>query len=95
MVETIQGKDITLAQLSERFALERSDDENFFREWHSELPQLNSQEKQVLDEVKSEYLYLSKYPLLEPIFQMVVLSPLLKLAGFYKPPFYIAAEQKI
>jgi hypothetical protein len=95
MVQVIQAKDITLAQLSETFHLERTDDENFFREWQDNLPELSPLEKQSLDEVKSEYLHLSKYPLLEPIVKMVVLSPLLKLAGFYQPPFYLAAEKEV
>ncbi|MBF2065345.1 MAG: restriction endonuclease subunit R [Calothrix sp. C42_A2020_038] len=95
MVEILKARDVTLAQLSEKFGLERSDDENFFREWQDDLPELNQQEKQALDEVKTEYLYLSKYPLLEPIVQMVVLAPLLKLSGFYRPPFYLAAEKEI
>ena len=95
MVEILKARDVTLAQLSEKFGLERSDDENFFREWQDNLPELNQQEKQALDEVKAEYLYLSKYPLLEPLVQMVVLAPILKLSGFYRPPFYLAAEKEI
>ncbi|MBC6454336.1 MAG: restriction endonuclease subunit R [Hormoscilla sp. SP5CHS1] len=38
---------------------------------------------------------MSKYPLLEPIVKLVVLSPLLKLAGFYRPPFYLAGEKEV
>jgi hypothetical protein len=95
MVEILKARDVTLAQLSEKFDLERCDDENFFREWQDNLPELTEQEKQALDEVKSEYLYLSKYPLLEPLVQMVVLAPLLKQSGFYRPPFYLAAEKEI
>jgi hypothetical protein len=41
---------------------------------------------QFLDRVKTELLYLNKYPMLEDLVKMVVLSPLLSLAGFYKPP---------
>lgn len=32
---------------------------------------------------------------MEPVVKLVVLSPLLKLAGFYRPPFYIAAEKGV
>jgi Type I restriction enzyme R protein N terminus (HSDR_N) len=95
MVQLIQAKDVTLAQLSEKFGLERTEEDNFFREWQDDLPELSTLEKQSLNEVKSEYLHLSKYPLLEPIVKMVVLSPLLKVAGFYRPPFYLAAEKEI
>jgi len=89
MVQLIQGKDITLAQLIDEFGLHLADDELFFSEWQQDLPELSDLEKQSLNEVKTEYLHLSKYPILEPVVKMVVLSPLLRLAGFYQPPFYI------
>ncbi|BAY46394.1 hypothetical protein SAMD00079811_40040 [Scytonema sp. HK-05] len=95
MVQTIQAKDINLAQLSETFGLQRTENEQFFRDWQDNLPELSDSEKQVLDEVKREYFHLSQYEILEPVVKMVVLSPLLKLAGFYRPPFYIAAEKGI
>ena len=95
MVQLIQGKDITLAQLIDEFGLQLADDEHFFSEWQDDLPELTDLEKQSLNEVKTEYLHLSKYPILEPVVKMVVLSPLLRLAGFYQPPFYIASEQEV
>ena len=95
MVQVIQGKDITLAQLIDEFGLQLADDEQFFSEWQQDLPELNDLEKQSLNEVKAEYLHLSKYSILEPVVKMVVLSPLLRLAGFYQPPFYIASEQEV
>ncbi|MFW9257871.1 type I restriction endonuclease [Nostoc sp. CALU 546] len=95
MVQLIQGKDITLAQLIDEFGLQLADNENFFSEWQHDLPELSDLEKQSLNEVKAEYLHLSKYPILEPVVKMVVLSPLLRLAGFYQPPFYIASEQEV
>lgn len=95
MVKTLKAEEIALAQLSETFGLERTDDEQFFREWQDDLPELADLEKQALNEVKGDYLHLSKYPLLEPLVKMVVLSPLLRLAGFYRPPFYVAAEKAV
>ncbi|RCJ36436.1 restriction endonuclease subunit R [Nostoc punctiforme NIES-2108] len=95
MVQLIQGKDITLAQLIDEFGLHLADNELFFSEWQQDLPELSDLEKQSLNEVKTEYLHLSKYPILEPVVKMVVLSPLLRLAGFYQPPFYIASEQEV
>ena len=95
MVQLIQGKDVTLAQLIDEFGLHLADDELFFSEWQQDLPELSDLEKQSLNEVKTEYLHLSKYPILEPVVKMVVLSPLLRLAGFYQPPFYIASEQEV
>ena len=95
MVQLIQGKDVTLAQLIDEFGLHLADDELFFSEWQQDLPELSDLEKQSLNEVKTEYLHLSKYPILEPVVKMVVLSPLLRLAGFYQPPFYIASEEEV
>lgn len=92
MVQVIQAKDITLVQLTLRFSLQREDDEFFF-EWQNDLPQLNDLEKQSLNQIKAEYLHLSQYQILEPVVKMVVLSPLLRLAGFYQPPFYIASSE--
>ncbi|MEH2261235.1 type I restriction endonuclease [Nostoc sp.] len=95
MVQILQGKDITLAQLIDEFGLQLADDEDFFSEWRHDLPELSDLEKKSLNEVKTEYLHLSKYSILEAVVKMVVLSPLLRLAGFYQPPFYIASEQEV
>ena len=95
MVQILQGKDITLAQLIDEFGLQLANDEDFFSEWRHNLPELSDLENESLNEVKTEYLHLSKYPVLEPLVKMVVLSPLLRLAGFYQPPFYIASEQQV
>ncbi|MDZ8261041.1 type I restriction endonuclease [Nostoc sp. ChiQUE01b] len=95
MVQLLQGKDITLAQLIDEFGLQLADNEEFFSEWQQDLPELNNLEKQSLNEVKAEYLHLSRYQILEPVVKMVVLSPLLRLAGLYQPPFYIASEQEV
>ncbi|MBD2725497.1 restriction endonuclease subunit R [Nostoc sp. FACHB-892] len=95
MVQILQGKDITLAQLIDEFGLQLADNEDFFSEWRHDLPELRDLEKESLNEVKAEYLHLSKYPVLEPLVKMVVLFPLLRLAGFYQPPFYIASEHEV
>ena len=95
MIKTIQAQNITLNDLIEKFGLERTDDEQFFREWQDNLPELTDSEKQALDEVKTEYLHLSRYPILEPIVKLVVLSPLLKFAGFYRAPFYMTGEKEV
>ena len=95
MPQTLQAKEISLAQLSTHFGLERSDGPNFFPEWQQSLPELTAKEVQALEEVKQDYLHLEKYPLLEPVVKMVVLSPLLRLAGFYRPPFYLSAEKEV
>jgi len=95
MVETIQSRNVTLYDLEAKFGLERTDDKHFFQEWQENLPELTEKEKEALNEVKADYIHLSKYPILEPVVKLVVLSPLLKLAGFYRPPFYLSAEKEV
>lgn len=95
MTTTVQASKITLYDLKENFGLERTDDPQLFREWQDNLPELTDLEKQELDEIKADYLHLSERPMVEPVVKMVVLSPLLKRADFYRPPFYISAEKVI
>jgi hypothetical protein len=96
MVQIIQGQNVTLAYLKEKFALNKSEDEQFFIEWFENLPTISELEKQYLDRVKANYLsLLENAPLLEDAVKLVVLSPLLDLAGFYRPPFSIATEESI
>jgi hypothetical protein len=96
MIQTLPAKTITLHDLTEKFGLQFIEDEQFFREWQDNLPDINEAEKQRLDRVKSSYSnLLEEPPLLENTVKMVVLSPLLDLAGFYLPPFRIRSEPSI
>lgn len=96
MVQFIQSQNVGLAYLEERFSLKLSEDEAFFTEWLEGLPELTELEKQDLDKVKLHFLRLVKHPpLSEETVKLVVLSPLLNLAGFYDEPFYIRSEQSI
>ncbi|MBW4563714.1 MAG: restriction endonuclease subunit R [Mojavia pulchra JT2-VF2] len=96
MVQIIQGQNVTLAYLKENFALNRSENEQFFTEWFDNLPEITELEKKYLDRVKTNYLsLLENAPILEDAAKLVVLSPLLDLAGFYRHPFYIATEESI
>jgi hypothetical protein len=96
MVQTIQASKIeAIAQLIELFGLEKVDDPRFFPEWQEDLPELDALERQALDSIKKDYIYLSRYNNLEPIVKMVMIGPLLKLAGFYSPPFRVKAEHKV
>lgn len=94
MVQTLQAKEVTLYQLETYFDLQWTEDEQFFREWQDNLPELTEAEQQRLDRVRTSYFNLLKYPpLLENTVKMVVLSPLLDLADFYLPPFHIKSEK--
>ncbi len=94
MVQTIPAKDLSLHDVKVKSGLQQAQ-EQFFREWQEELPQLDDTEKRSLDRVKADYLYLSEYPLPDSLVKMVVLSPLLALAGFYRPPFRVTTESSV
>ncbi|MDZ8236376.1 MAG: restriction endonuclease subunit R [Nostoc sp. ChiQUE01a] len=96
MVQFIQAQNVGLAYLEEKFSLQLAEDDAFFREWFETLPEITDSEKQELDKVKLHFLRLVKHPpLSEETVKLVVLSPLLSLAGFYDEPFYIRGEQSI
>jgi hypothetical protein len=92
MVQTIQISDLTLHEVKTKFNLQENQDDSFFREWQDNLPELTELEKQELNQIKKNFLYLSEYPTTEEVVKLVVLSPLLSIAGFYSPPFRIRAE---
>ncbi|MEH2272670.1 MAG: type I restriction endonuclease subunit R [Nostoc sp.] len=96
MVQTIPARDISLYELEEKFGLQLATDTNFFPEWTENLPILADGEQQAIARVKSNYLNLNKHRLMsEEAVKMVVLSPLLDLAGFYQPPFEIETETSV
>lgn len=86
----------TLNQVQDKFNLEPALDEQFFTEWFEGLPELTDGEKASLDRVKQRYFYhRADGPLAEGTVDLVVLSPLLDLAGFYDFPFKIRSEQTV
>ncbi|WP_414526991.1 type I restriction endonuclease [Nodularia chucula] len=96
MVQFIQAQNVGLAYLEEKFGLRQAKDEVFFPEWWENLPGITDSEKQELDKIKAHFLRLAKYPpLSEETVKLVVLSPLLNLAGFYDEPFFMRSEQSI
>ncbi len=96
MVQTIPAREITLQKLAEKFSLQLVEDQQLFREWQDDLPEITEAEKQRLDRVKASYSNLMEDPpLLENTVKMVVLSPLLDLADFYLRPFRIRSEKSI
>ncbi len=96
MVQTIQASVIPLDELALRFGLQEVEDDQFFREWQDNLPEITDLEKQILDRVKAGYLNLFKTPpLLENAVIMAVLSPVLFFADFYLYPFHINSEKSV
>lgn len=99
MTTTIAAEKLTLYDLEKSFNLTLCDHADFFPEWtidHLLISKAISQkEKEQLDRIKVNYIHLSKRPMLEEMVKMVVLSPLLDIAGFYQPPFYSIAEKSV
>lgn len=95
MPQTVAARKVKLHDLKTQFGLQQVQDDAFFSEWHHDLPELTPAEQQALDRIQQNYLYLLEYPVMESIVKMVVLSPLLDLAGFYAPPFRVDGETSI
>ena len=86
----------TLTEAENRFGLVRIETEEFFPEWSCELPSLSEAEKSNLDILRRRYLYHRGFGnLLEGTVMLLLVSPLLALAGFYDPPFRIKAEESV
>lgn len=94
MTQAIQANELTLSEVEDQFYLRQVLNESeFFAEWQTDLPELASAEVQACDRIKIEFLYLNKYPMLKDLVKMVMLSPLLSLAGFYRPPIRPVLEK--
>ncbi|HTL90622.1 MAG TPA: restriction endonuclease subunit R [Leptolyngbya sp.] len=96
MVQAIQARKVTLGLLETEFGLQVATNPQFFTEWVAPQTAIADPEIQALARVKSNFEHLIKEPpLLEEAVKMVVLSPLLDLAGFYQSPFRIKPEAEI
>ena len=86
----------TLKQAEQLLNLSQSVDPAFFPEWQQDLPPLTEAEKARLDRIRARYRYhRNSGHLAEGVVNLIVVSPLLELAGFYDPPFQLRAEQSI
>lgn len=91
----LSAEKITLDDLQRYFGLDDRPDSTAFLEWQQDLPPLTDDDRSRLDKAQAHYAHLSKRPILEAMVKMVILSPLLELAGFYDAPFYAASEKSI
>ncbi|NJK38823.1 MAG: restriction endonuclease subunit R [Oscillatoriales cyanobacterium RM2_1_1] len=96
MVQTIPANEVTLRHLQQSFGLQQTQNSNFFSEWSEPHLELSSVEQEALDRVKANFVALmADPPLLENSVKMVVLAPLLDLAGFYHWPFRMETETSV
>ncbi len=86
----------TFNQLQSQFNLQRSTDDQFFTEWLNPDSKLTEKEQQALNAIQQKYFYqLSDGQLGEETIKLIVLSPLLDLAGFFNPPFRFKTETTV
>ena len=90
---TVNARTITLTDLRQRFGVRLNSSDRFFEDWLIQVPLVSETESIALERIRQNYEYLSQEePPLEEVVKLVVVSPLLDLAGFYQPPFLIKAE---
>lgn len=89
MVQTLSiSEKTTLKYLRENFGLERTNDADFFQEWQGSQAPLSDTETTTLERIRTRYFHqLDEGMMLENGVKMMIVSPLLELAGFYDPPF--------
>lgn len=82
----------SLSDLQVRCNLRQADSDRFFSEWIEDLPDLDEREEAGIERLKQRYDY-HRFDglLLEGTINLVVVSPLLELAGFLDPPFRIGS----
>ncbi len=83
---------LTLSDLRETFHLTRDRGDPFFEQWLQDPDPLSEFEQQALKRLKRNYENIIETNPLEEVVKLVVVAPLLDLAGFYQPPFSIRAE---
>ena len=94
--QIIQARDISLEELQSEFNLQLSPAEDFFGELQTDFSGSTDLERQRLERVRQNYLNLaSRRSFSEEAVKMVVLSPLLDLAGFFQAPFGIQTEESV
>jgi predicted type IV restriction endonuclease len=86
----------SINEAESRFNLSRNSDLQFFSEWQENLPELNQAERQTLDRIKNSYLYNSADgAMTEATVNLLLVSPLLYLAGFCDPPYKLRGEKSV
>ncbi|NET10193.1 MAG: restriction endonuclease subunit R [Merismopedia sp. SIO2A8] len=100
MIQVIPATDVTLRTLKQSFNLKPAPSQQFFAEWTEAIDAradaLSDMEQRLLDRVQTNFLdLLDDPPVLENSVKMVVLAPLLDLAGFYRRPYRMTTETSV
>ena len=95
MPQILAIEKVSLYELERKLGLQLERDPNFFREWQDDLPTLTSFERERLERVIAISENLERRSVLGNIVKMAIVSPLLDLAGFFLPPFYVDTETTV
>ncbi len=95
MPDILAANRLSLYELSQRFDLERAEAAVLFPEWRMAEPEVTAADREQLAAIYQEYLYLSARSLQESLVNITVIGPLLRLAGWLGPPFYVTAERQV
>jgi predicted type IV restriction endonuclease len=63
--------------------------------WQEDLPPLTATEQERLVRIQASYANLERRSMLENTVKLAIISPLLDLAGFFLPPFYVDTETSV
>ncbi|MEG4322405.1 MULTISPECIES: restriction endonuclease subunit R [unclassified Microcoleus] len=95
-MQKLQARDINIPYLIDNYGLQRVRNQEFFREWQENLPEVTDSEKQLLDRVQNIYFNLvDSPPVLENAVKLTIVSPILFIAGLFESPFQVKAEKSI
>lgn len=86
MKQTVAISSLSLLELEQKKQLKLADSPDFFLEWRDNLTELSAEECQLLDRVQQEYFEQLQAGISEGLIKLIVVSPLLHLAGFYRQP---------
>jgi hypothetical protein len=87
---------LSLRTLQQDFGLFKATADSFFREWQINLPALTEAEILALKHIRQNFAYQLEWgQLSENLVKMIVLSPLLDLAGFYQSKLRVQDETSV
>lgn len=98
MVQSLAiSKTITsLADVEDRFNLTPTQNPQFFLEWFQDLPELTNDEMRSLDRIQQRFLRHRRLgKVAEGMVNLLLVSPLLEMAGFFDEPFLISTEPQV
>ena len=87
---------VSLNDVRDRFGLREATDDRFFPEWQENLPEIDRDDRAVLDRLKARYFYYADAGFLtEGTVKTAIVAPLLEVAKLYDPPYQVRAEQGV